>query len=378
MLATVGNIVKYIEEMAPISLACQGDNSGLQVGDPGETVATVLVTLEMDGQVFEEAAGLGARMVVTHHPLIYRPLRGIDERNPLGALMAKLIRSKINVYSAHTNLDLLPEWVSGALADLIGVEKSGREVIESTSVDQLLKLVVFVPAGHEDSLRQALAEAGAGWIGNYSHCTFQASGIGTFMPGGNTNPFIGEQGRLEKVEELRLETILPASLRDKVLRALLETHPYEEAAYDLYPLCQGGERLGFGLLGRLDPPLGLEELVERCRERLSLPALSYWAPPGKAGYSRVAVCGGSGGRLVEQAFAKGAQIFISGDFGYHDLLCAAGHGLALIDAGHFFTERPVLTRLTDYLRQRLAADGYRTTVITANSAPGAIWNFSQG
>jgi dinuclear metal center YbgI/SA1388 family protein len=235
LFATVQQVAGYIEELAPPALALPGDPVGLQVGDPHAAVQKVLVALELDEAVLEEAVTKEAGLVVTHHPLLFEPLQSVDESAPQNALVAAAIRRRIAVYSAHTNLDIAPRGVNHLLAERLGLAAEGRRVLEVTGYDRLLKLVVFVPAGHEEQLQEALAAAGAGSLGRYSHCSFQVSGTGTFMPLEGSAPFIGRRGRLEQVDEKRLETILPASRRSAVVRALLDVHPYEEPAYDLYP-----------------------------------------------------------------------------------------------------------------------------------------------
>lgn len=260
MLATVRQIADYLEELAPPEIALPGDPVGLQVGDPRREVRKVLVALDLDEAVLQQALDVEADMVVTHHPLLYTSLSCIDESRPSGSLIAAIIRNKITVYSAHTNLDIAPQGVNRLLADRLGLEEEGRVFIQPSQEDRLLKLVVFVPREHEDAVADAVAEAGAGWIGRYSHCTFRAPGTGTFMPREGTSPYIGETGRLEKVEEVRLETVLPVSRRRAVLKALLEAHPYEEVAYDSHPLALSPETSGLGLVGTISPPLGLEQI----------------------------------------------------------------------------------------------------------------------
>ena len=269
MLATVDTLINYLEELAPLNLAADWDNSGLQIGNPEGQVSTVLVALDLGRQVLAEALDRQAQMVITHHPLWLKPPARIDERDPQGSLVAAIIRNKISVYSAHTNLDLV--LVNRLLADLVGLAREGREPIGVAHEDRLLKLVTFIPEGYAERVRQALARAGAGWIGRYSHCSFQVPGTGTFKPLEKSTPFIGQPGKLEKTAEIRLETILPASLHEKVVAALLSSHPYQEVAYDLYPLQLPGKQLGFGLLGLIDPPLKMEEMLVRCAENWGLP-----------------------------------------------------------------------------------------------------------
>jgi dinuclear metal center YbgI/SA1388 family protein len=373
MWATVKTIAGYLEELAPPQLALPGDPVGLQLGDPHAEVRSLLVALELDQAALNQAVVKKASMVITHHPLFFQPLRMVDESSPHGALIAQTIRNRISVFSAHTNLDIAPRGLNNHLADLLGLAGQGRRVIDVTGQDQLLKLVVYVPPDFENAVREALVEAGAGWIGAYSHCTFQTSGTGTFMPREGTDPFIGRTGSLEKVDELRLETVLPASRREDVLEALLNVHPYEEVAYDLYSLQRDGEPVGLGLAGFLESPLSLKQILDLCREKLQLTGLRYWAP-GQKEYSRIAVCSGSGGALVEQAARLGAELFISGDFRYHDFKKAEAAGMGLIDAGHYGTERPAVGIISEFLLQRFERDGYGTAVIPADLPP-ADWRY---
>ncbi len=372
MLATVNKITSYLEELAPLSIALPGDPVGLQLGRPGAEVSRALVALDPDQSAVDEAASIGAELLVTHHPLFYHKLTSINESFPEGALVAGAIRNKLNIYSAHSNYDVSPQGVTYQLAKTMDLPLENAVVLEAAGSEQLLKLVVFIPAGHEDNIRNALAAAGAGQIGRYSHCTFQTGGTGTFMPGEGTSPFIGTGGQLEKVDELRLETILPAARRAAVIEALNEAHPYEEAAYDLYPLELEGKAVGLGLLLDLPGPLSLQELLQKCRDRLDVNNLRCWNA-GKDSFKRIALCGGSGGSLIRHAAGLEADIFISGDFRYHDLKEAEGHGLALIDAGHDATEKPGVDHLRQYLERKLQAGGYGTEVCLQTSA-GAKWS----
>jgi len=365
---TVEKVISYLEKIAPPSLALPGDPVGLQLGNPGAEVKRVMVSLDPDLLTVREAVQSGAEMLVTHHPLFFHKLSSIDESRPVGALVSEAIRGRLNIYSAHTNFDIAPEGVSHKLAEAIGLPTGEAEVLEVTGSEQLLKLVVFVPVGHEDIILNALADAGAGQIGRYSHCSFQAGGTGTFMPQEGTTPFIGVSGVMEKVDELRLETILPATRRADVVSALVKSHPYEEVAFDLYPLDLEGKTVGLGLL--IDPgeSFSFDRLIQRCRENLpgcSPRGISF----GKSGYRKIALCGGSGGSLIEHASRRGADILISGDFRYHDLKQAEELGLALIDAGHAATEIPGVHFLCQSLREHLKKDGFEAEVLIKTSAP---------
>ncbi len=366
MQATVKTVTSYLEKLAPLSIALPDDPVGLQLGSNSAEVNRILVALDPDQGAVSEALSTGSELLVTHHPLFYQNLSSLNEDLPGGALVAEAIRNRLNVYSAHTNYDIAPKGVTFQLAAKLGLPADSARVLEVTGSEQLLKLVVFVPVGHEDAVRDALAAAGAGQIGNYSHCTFQVSGCGTFMPGAGTNPYAGTIGQLEKADELRVETIFPATQRAAVINKMVEAHPYEEVAYDLYPLDLEGEEIGLGLIIDLEEAVGLQELVQLCRERLNANSLRYWTGNSDS-FKKVALCGGSGGSLIDHALQKGADLFISGDFRYHDLKQAESSNLALIDAGHDATEWPGMFNLQQYLERKLQGDGYKTEVCLQTS-----------
>jgi len=352
----VKTIISFLDDLAPPSIALPGDPVGLQLGNPEAEVKKIIVALDPDQDAVEEAFAIGADLLVTHHPLFYRKLSSINENKPEGALVASAIRNRLSIYSLHTNFDVAPRGVTFQLAKTLNLPVEDAEVLEVTGSEQLLKMVVFVPAGCEDEIRNALAGVGAGHIGNYSHCTFQAEGVGTFMPGEGTKPYIGSSGKLEKVDEIRLETILPATFRTAALEALSKVHPYEEAAYDLYPLDLDGKTIGLGLVINLGEPLTLDCLLGVCRENLSADSLRY-LNSGSSSFKRIALCGGSGGSLISHAARKQADILISGDFSYHDLKQAESLGIALIDAGHDSTEQPGVAYLRQYLEESLKTKG---------------------
>lgn len=376
MKASVNVVMKYMEELAPSSIALPGDPVGLQVGNPEALVEKILVALDPDRETIEEAIKLKAQMIVAHHPFIYNKLSAINESNPRAALVARAVRSNLHIFSAHTNLDVTRGGVSYRLAEALELPIKNASILEVTGSEQLLKLVVFVPQGHEDKLLDALALAGAGQIGRYSHCTFQTGGTGTFMPSPDANPFIGSKGELEKVSEIRLETILPATRRRTIINTLIENHPYEEVAYDLYPLDLEGEVIGLGLIIDLDEEMSFDQLVSKCCKNLFTNTLRY-CNNSKKGIKRVALCGGSGGSLIEHAARQNADVLISGDFRYHDLQGAQEMNIALIDAGHRATELPGVIYLKDYLEQKLAVEGYGVEVILQTSTPER-WCYAQG
>lgn len=359
------SLIRALEEWAPPALAVERDPIGLQVGDPGAEVTGVLVTLDVTEEVVDEALRLGANWIVSHHALIYRPLHHLRGDRPAGRLAAKLLKNGINVYVAHTNLDTAAGGVNDVLAEKLGLENA--EVLAPHFRERLKKIVVFVPEDHHMNVLNAMCEAGAGWIGNYSHCTFNSRGTGTFLPREGTNPYIGQQGKLEQVEEVRLETIVPESAQARVVQAMLEAHPYEEVAYDIYPLDLPGRSFGLGRIGRLPEKTRLKDLAERVKQAYGIPALRLVGDPDRP-VSTVAVLGGSGGRYARTALERGADVFITGDIDYHTALDALASGLALIDPGHH-VERLVLERVCQILREKWAPPGMKVVPTNVHRDP---------
>lgn len=360
MFAAGNKIIEIMEEFAAPAWALPGDNSGLQWGDPDHSVMAVMLALDFSEKVLEQALAVGANFVFTHHPFLYTPMTKLDLRDRRAALMVRALQQGVALYSAHTNLDVAPCGVSHALGKVLGLED--MSLLHPTSEENLEKLVVFIPEGFEDRVRDAVAAAGAGWIGNYSHCTYQLLGTGTFLPREGSNPYIGMQGVVEKVREYRLETILPAKRRDAVLEAMRQAHPYEEVAYDLYPLSLAGERMGLGQVGNLPEPVTLQELACRCREVLQ-PCSLRMLGKGDRRVRRVAVLGGSGAAYIAAAVRQGADVFVSGDIRYHDAQQACNAGISLLDAGHAATERPVMPVVAAFLQEKLQQAGYQTEVM---------------
>ncbi len=356
------DLVHIMERLAPPGLAEEWDNSGWQVGDPEAKVQKVLLALDLTGEVVEEAEKFGAQLIISHHPLLLKGIKSVRRDNPVGSLFFRLIQSGIGVYAAHTTLDSADGGVNDVLARMLGLHQT--EILQPAQRRQLLKLVVFVPVSHADAVREAISRAGAGYIGNYSHCTYNLKGTGTFCPLEGTSPFIGVTGRLEQVEEIRIETIIKQEETDRVLQAMLEAHPYEEVAYDLYPLVNKGAVLGLGRIGLMAGAVTLAELAGIVRQVLQGNCLRYGGTSDSV-VQRVAVCGGSGGDLWTLAWEKGADVLVTGDIRYHiarDMLAA---GMCFIDAGHFATERVVLPVLREQLTIALEQAGLAVDIAVA-------------
>jgi dinuclear metal center YbgI/SA1388 family protein len=350
-----------MERLAPRDLAAGWDNVGLLVGSPEQEVASLLVTLDVTPQVADMAATAGAGMIVAHHPLILKGLTAIRTDAPPGRTLAVLLAAGIAVYAAHTNLDAADGGVNDVLAARLGL--TDVRPLTADGREKLLKLAVFVPESHVEGVRQAVAAAGAGHIGNYSHCTFQTPGTGTFLPLAGTKPFIGEQDKLEYAAEFKLETILPQRLAARVINAMLAAHPYEEVAYDLYALENPGRPYGLGRVGRLPAAEPLAAFVERVKTALALRSVRVSGPEERR-VATVAVCGGSGAGLFNAAADAGADVLLTGDVKYHEALEAASAGLTMVDAGHFATERPAVDAVAAHLAACAAAEGWGVTVKT--------------
>ncbi|MBT9173382.1 MAG: GTP cyclohydrolase 1 type 2 [Syntrophomonadaceae bacterium] len=366
----VQTLINFMEQIAPRRLACDWDNTGLLIGSPQAPVHKILVALDVDDRVLDEAAALGADVIVAHHPLIFRPLKNLRTDLPGGKTVAAALAAGITVFAAHTNLDVAAGGVSDALSSSLGLIET--RVLRVTGSESLEKIVVFVPKGHEDNVRQAMSAAGAGWVGNYSHCTFQVSGTGTFMPQAGTDPFIGEQGKLAKAAELRMETVFPASLRARVVGAMRKAHPYEEVAYDLYTLQNEGQPVGFGRVGRINE-CTLDRFADAVKDKLAVRNVRVTGD-GSVLIRKVAVCGGSGGDLVQAALFAGADVLVTGDVKYHEAREALSAGLAVIDAGHDATERVIIPVLRDHLLAKIRESGQTAEVIasTVETSPWRI------
>ncbi|TCS94738.1 Nif3-like dinuclear metal center hexameric protein [Hazenella coriacea] len=345
------DLIRGMNQYAPPHLAVEKDPIGLQVGKPDAEVNGILVTLDVNEEVVDEAIQQGTNWIVAHHPVIYHPLKALRTDHPTGRMFGKLLKHEINVFVAHTNLDATFDGVNDVLAEKLQLEEI--QVLIPSQYEKLKKLVVFVPETHRDSVFEAIGNAGAGWIGNYSHCTFQTSGIGTFVPMKGTNPYLGKQNELEKVNEIRIETVIQEANQKQVIEAMLEAHPYEEVAYDIYPLELKGKEQGFGRIGRLHKAMTLKELAEKVKLAYQISGLHSVGDLNQS-VQTVAILGGSGGSFIKNAAQMGADVYITGDIGYHTAQDADALGLAILDPGHH-VEHLVVERVCEQLKKRLQA-----------------------
>ncbi len=356
-------VIGWLEEWAPPLLADDGDSIGLQVGSRGTEVEKVLVTLEVTPEVIAEAVKEKVQLIVSHHPLIRDPLARLDYDSFPASLAVRLVENRIHFYAAHTNMDAAAGGVNDLLTEQLGLAEV--RVLRPAPQEKLYKLAVFIPRGHEEDVRQAICNAGAGWIGNYDECTFQVGGAGTFRPLPGTHPFLGRIGALERAEESRLETVVPETRLRAVIGAMLAAHPYEEVAYDLYPLKNKAPgKVGLGRIGRLPDPKPLRVFAEQVGDALGLQALRLVGDSGRP-ISVVALCGGAAMSLLKRALEAGADVYITGDVKHHDALNALGQGIAVIDAGHHATEKIIVPAMAKYLAEKAALAGERLEILTS-------------
>lgn len=362
MHANGQTIIQYMEQFAPKHLAMEGDKIGLQLGTLSKPVKKVLVTLDVLEEVVDEAIAQKADLIIAHHAIIYRQLSHLRTDQPAGRLYEKLIKNDIAVYVAHTNLDLAEGGINDLMATLLDLREV--EVLEPLHTQALKKLVVFIPEEHAEQVMEAISEAGAGWIGNYSHCTFQLTGTGTFMPREGSDPFIGSRGKLEKVREVRLETIVPSDIQNRVVRAMLKAHPYEEVAYDLYPVDLPGKAWGLGRIGKLPQPISLKELAELVKSAFEVKGVRVVGPLEQQ-VQKIAVIGGDGNKFINRAIFAGADVLVTGDIYYHTAHDALAGGLSMIDPGHN-AEKVMKRAVADMLKKKLEEGRYDTEVLVSS------------
>jgi dinuclear metal center YbgI/SA1388 family protein len=369
MACRIEDVVALMEQLAPPSYAQEWDNIGLQVGSVATEITSVLVSLDATREVLGEARDKGAGLLICHHPPLFYPLHRLLTDDPVGSVLQEAILSGVAIYAAHTNLDASPIGVNAVLAEIFDLRN--QEPLERLPGAEVFKLVTFLPAEHLATVSAALFQAGAGVIGDYTGCSFRVEGTGTFVPGPQARPACGETGKANQVPEVRLEVVVEEPVLKEAISALLAAHPYEEPAYDVYPLVSGGAA-GMGRVGDLPEPVSLGQVVRECSDKLGNRAVRFTGDSGRI-ISRVALCSGSGAKLAERALSAGAQALITGDVGYHESMNAAAMGLAIIDAGHYHTERPVIGRLASLLKQKAAAAGLEVE-INASGLDTSPWS----
>ncbi|MCA0147576.1 MULTISPECIES: Nif3-like dinuclear metal center hexameric protein [Rossellomorea] len=356
-------IIQLFEEFSPKYLAESGDPIGLQIGKLNEKVENVMITLDVLENVVDEAIKNNVKLIIAHHPPLFRPLKSLQTDSYQGRMIEKLIKHDISVYAAHTNLDVAVGGVNDLLASKLQLQEPS--VLVPTYQEELRKLAVYVPKEHAGELREALGKAGAGHIGNYSHCSFSSEGQGRFLPGEGTHPHIGKQGALEEVSEEKVETVYPVSLEKKVLKAMFTHHPYEEIAYDIYSLENGSKALGLGRIGYLAEEMSLKDFALFVKKTLGMDGIRLIGD-GDANVKKVAVLGGDGNKFIGKAKRQGADVFVSGDIYYHTAHDAMMMGLNIVDAGHHI-EKVMKEGVAAHLAKRCSEKGFIVNIFASKA-----------
>jgi dinuclear metal center YbgI/SA1388 family protein len=344
----IKDIISELEEFAPLSYQEEYDNAGLIIGNPDQECKAVLLSIDVTENIIEEAIKKGVNLIIAHHPLIFSGLKKITGRNYIERSVIKAIKNDIAIYAAHTNIDNVLTGVNNKIGEKLGLRNCK---ILKPIINQLKKLVTFIPVSHADKVRDAVFLAGAGHIGNYDCCSFNLAGKGSFRALDRTNPFVGKKGELHFEEELRFETIFPDFLQKNIIDALLESHPYEEVAYDIYPLESENKTIGAGLIGELENPLPEKEFLEIIKQKFGIKVIRHTQLLNKQ-IQKVAICGGSGSFLLKDAIRSKADIFITGDFKYHQFFDAENK-IIIADIGHYESEQFTKELFYDILIKKL-------------------------
>ncbi|MDR0420229.1 MAG: Nif3-like dinuclear metal center hexameric protein [Prevotellaceae bacterium] len=344
----IKDVIKCIEEYAPPHYQEDFDNVGLIVGNCETQTNAALLCVDITEDIIDEAISKNINLVISHHPVLFYGLKKITGQNSTQRIVAKAIKHDIALYAAHTNMDNITGGVNTKICEKLGLTDCK---ILSPMKNELVKIAVFVPQTYSEKVRNAMFKAGAGNIGAYSDCSFISQGKGTFQAGENTNPFAGEKGKLHIEDEVKIEMIVQKHNLSKVENAILENHPYEEVACDIYNLANRYKNAGSGMIGNLPEPMSHDEFYRMLKNIFSLKVIRSTKPVSKA-ISRVAVCGGAGSFLLADAIANQADIFVSGDFKYHQFFDAENK-ITIADIGHFESEQFTVEIFYDIIQKKL-------------------------
>ena len=343
----INDITDFLESVAPTSLQESYDNSGLLIGSKKDEVAGVIITLDITEEVIDEAIQEKCNLIVAHHPMIFRGLKRLNGNDLTERLVIKAIKYDIAIYAIHTNLDNVTGGVNGILAEKLGIKNTR---ILKPSRSGLLKVVCFCPTDYLEKVQSAMFESGAGHIGNYDSCSYYSGGTGTFKALGGSNPFVGKQNELHKENEIRIETIVPEFSLSAVIKVMIEAHPYEEPAYDIYKIENQNNNIGSGMIGEIDKELPIADYLKIVKEALGTSYIKHNKLISRP-VKKVAICGGSGSFLINTAAKQNADLFITADIKYHDYFEHVGK-MTIADAGHFETEHPVKELIYALLKEK--------------------------
>jgi len=357
----IKDITDFLEQFAPLSYQESYDNSGLLVGDANAEISGIAITLDVTEQVIDEAIRNGDNLIIAHHPLIFKGLKSLTGKHWVERCVIKALKHDIALYAIHTNLDNVHLGVNKKIAEKLSL-KNIR--ILSPKSEILSKLVTFVPHENAQQVLDALYNAGAGQIGQYDHCSFQTEGTGTFRPGEGSSPHIGTHHVDETVNEKRIELIFPSHLNHRIVSALHNSHPYEEVAYYLSTLSNTNQEVGSGIVGDLTSPMDTSEFLRHLKQTMRTDCVRH-TPICKEKVSKVALCGGAGSFLLTKAIGAGADVFVTGDFKYHDFF-EADNRIVVADIGHFESEQFTKDLLYDIISEKFTNIALRLSEVQTN------------
>lgn len=361
MKLSAKDIIDILEQFAHPSLQESYDNCGLLTGNANTKIKGVLVALDCTEEIIDEAIKKKCNMVVAHHPIIFSGLKKLNGKNYIERTIIKAIKNDILIYAIHTNLDNAYNGVNAKIAEKLGLVNTR---VLAPAGGKLLKLVTYVPFDDAEKVRNAIFKAGAGVISEYDCCSFNTEGKGSFRGSENTNPYVGEKGKIHFEDEIRIEVVLPDYLKNKIVAAMIKAHPYEEVAYDIYALENEHPRVGAGLIGELKTPLDEKEMLKKIKTKLKAKCIRHTALSNKK-VQKVALCGGSGSFLLKNAIAAQADIFITADFKYHQFFDAENR-IIIADIGHYESEQFTIDLIRDVLIKNFPTFAVHFTEINTN------------
>lgn len=359
-MVTVKDITTLIEEFAPLCLQESYDNAGLICGNPEAQVSSVLLTIDITEEVIDEAIAGGHNLIISHHPLIFQGIKSLLPDNYVKRCLIKAVQHHLNIYSAHTNIDMVACGVSGRMADKLGLIH--QKILHSTG--KLYTLSFYTPLAEADRVRTAVLNEGGGHIGGYSHCSFNTGGKGTFQAHPGTQPYVGEIGKIHEEQEVKTELTVPQYLLDQSIRTLLAVHPYEEPAWNITELAKANPMTGLGIIGYLPQPVDSLTFLRQVKKVFHCSGLRH-TPICKPTITKVAVCGGSGAFLTREAIAQKADIYISGDYKYHDFF-EAENKIIIADIGHYESEQYTKEIFYELVTKKLSNFAIQFSKVTTN------------
>ncbi len=357
----LSEIINHIESIAPLAYQESYDNAGLLVGNASDEVSQALITLDITEEVVDEAITTQSDLIITHHPIIFSGLKKLNGKNEVERCVIKAIKNDIAIYAAHTNLDSVHGGVNSKICEKLGLQNCK---ILAPASNQLQKLVTFIPTEQAKEVQEAVFEAGAGHIGNYDSCGYTSDGKGSFRGGEESNPFVGEKGEVHYESEIRFETIFPQYLQGRIISALLKGHPYEEVAYDIYPLENKTPTVGMGMIGDLPSEMDEIEFLKKAKAIFGAGAVRY-SPLLNKKIKKVAVCGGAGSFLIKQAISAKADVLLTGDLKYHQFFEPEGK-LLVADIGHFESEQFTKEVFYELLTKKFPKFAVRLSEVNTN------------